>query len=137
MSIIPCRVTCCTLTDFAKRRSSLRSQPDTPSRVVTPLIVTGKHALQPVRSLSRGIVLPVASSHRPVYPRPNGSRFDPTLIGLGEPTKKIADACTSYGSMVTALTTKRFRWSELAYVYSSARLNQLVGVPPRLPLWLS
>src|SRR3982074_3655537 len=49
----------------------------------------------------------------------------------------MADACTLYGSIVTALKTKRWRWSELAYVYSSARLNQFVGVPPRLPLWLS
>jgi alpha-ketoglutarate-dependent taurine dioxygenase len=29
------------------------------------------------------------------------------------------------------------RATEPAYVYSSSRLNQLVGVPPRLPLWLS
>src|SRR6516225_1613820 len=96
---------------------------------------------QDVRWLLRATVRPVHghaiadSSHRPLYPRRNGSCVVPGLITRGDPMKPTTENATSYGSVVTRLPAPRCRWSELAYVYSSARLYQLVGVPPRLPVW--
>src|SRR5690242_11908419 len=102
-STTPCSVTCCTFTDFEKRKSTFRSQPE-------PGVPSG-HVKLPVLTLLRGTVLPTQghcdgdSSQRPLYPSWNGSRLVAGLMTRGEPMKRIADAWTSNGSKATALAT--------------------------------